>query len=168
MAKRHGYRDLNEVIAAGEALKAGDKPRKEALSMLLSALKAAFIDKRADLTEDEENAIVYREIKEAQETMDATPKDRTDIIDECRLKIAVYSDFAPQRMGDDEIRAVIADVLKELDIAAPTAKDKGRIMPGFLADFTVLDTDIFTCDPMAIRGILPTMTIMDGDVVFER
>ena len=31
-------------------------------------------------------------------------------------------------MGDDEIRAVIADVLKELDIAAPTAKDKGRIM----------------------------------------
>lgn len=110
------------------ALKAGDKPRKEALSMLLSALKAAFIDKRADLTEDEENAIVYREIKEAQETIDTTPKDRTDIIDECKLKIAVYSDFAPQRMSDDEIRAVIAEVLKELDIAAPTAKDKGRIM----------------------------------------
>lgn len=110
------------------ALKAGDKSRKEALSMLLSALKAAFIDKRADLTEDEENAIVYREIKEAQETIDTTPKDRTDIIDECKLKIAVYSDFAPQRMSDDEIRAVIAEVLKELDIAAPTAKDKGRIM----------------------------------------
>ena len=110
------------------ALKAGDKPRKEALSMLLSALKAAFIDKRADLTEDEENAIVYREIKEAQETIDATPKDRTDVIDECKLKIAVYSDFAPQRMSDDEIRAVIAEVLKDLDIAAPTAKDKGRIM----------------------------------------
>ena len=110
------------------ALKAGDKSRKEALSMLLSALKAAFIDKRADLTEDEENAIVYREIKEAQETIDTTPKDRTDIIDECKLKIAVYSDFAPQRMSDDEIRAVIAEVLKELDIAAPTARDKGRIM----------------------------------------
>ena len=110
------------------ALKAGDKPRKEALSMLLSALKAAFIDKRADLTEDEENAIVYREIKEAQETIDTTPKDHADIIDECKLKIAVYSGFAPQRMGDDEIRAVIAEVLKELDIAAPTAKDKGRIM----------------------------------------
>ena len=111
-----------------EALKAGDKPRKEALSLLLSALKAKFIDKRADLTEDEENAIVYREIKEAQETIDTTPKDRADIIDECKLKIVVYSGFAPQRMGDDEIRAVIAEVLKELDIAAPTAKDKGRIM----------------------------------------
>ena len=108
------------------ALKAGDKPRKEALSMLLSALKAAFIDKRADLTEDEENANVYREIKEAQETMDATPKDRTDIIDECRLKIAVYSDFAPQRMSDDEIRAVIAEVLKELDITKHSGTYKAK------------------------------------------
>lgn len=110
------------------ALKAGDKPRKEALSMLLSALKAAFIDKRADLTEDEENAIVYREIKEAQETLDTTPSDRTEIIDECRLKIAIYSDFAPQRMSEDEIRTVIAEVLAELELRAPTAKDKGRIM----------------------------------------
>ena len=33
-----------------DALKAGDKPRKEALSLLLSALKAKNIDKRADLT----------------------------------------------------------------------------------------------------------------------
>ncbi len=110
------------------ALKAGDKPRKEALSMLLSALKAAFIDKRADLTEDEENAIVYREIKEAQETLDTTPADRTDVLDECRLKIAIYSDFAPLRMGEEEIRTVIAAVLAELEIAAPSAKDKGRIM----------------------------------------
>ena len=41
------------------AMKAGDKPRKEALSLLLSALKNKQIDKRADLTEDEENAIIY-------------------------------------------------------------------------------------------------------------
>lgn len=46
-----------------DALKAGDKPRKEALSLLLAALKSKFIDKREDLTEDEENAIVYKEIK---------------------------------------------------------------------------------------------------------
>ena len=110
------------------ALKAGDKPRKEALSMLLSALKAKFIDKRADLTEEEENAVVYREIKEAQETIDTTPADRADIIDECRLKIAVYSEFVPQRMSEEEIQKAIDSVLAQLDIAQPTAKDKGRIM----------------------------------------
>ena len=110
------------------ALKAGDKPRKEALSMLLSALKAKFIDKRADLTEDEENAVVYKEIKEAQETLDTTPADRTAIIEECKLKIEVYSQFAPQRMSEDEIRQVVSKVLAELGVEAPTMKDKGRIM----------------------------------------
>ena len=111
-----------------DALKAGDKPRKEALSLLLSALKAKNIDKRADLSEDEENAVVYKEIKEAQETLDTTPADRTEIIDECRLRIAVYSEFAPKRMDEGEIRAVIAETLAELGIDAPTARDKGRLM----------------------------------------
>ena len=111
-----------------DALKAGDKPRKEALSLLLSALKAKNIDKRADLTEDEENAVVYKEIKEAQETLDTTPADRAEIVDECRLRIAVYSEFAPKRMDEAEIHQVIAETLSELGIDAPTAKDKGRLM----------------------------------------
>ena len=87
-----------------EALKAGDKPRKEALSLLLSALKAKFIDKRADLTEEEENAVVYKEIKAAQETLDTLPADRTALIDECKLRMAIYSEFAPKLMGEDEVR----------------------------------------------------------------
>ncbi len=47
-------------------------------------------------------------------------------------------------------------------------QDKGRIKPDFLADMVVLDTDIFTCDPMAIRDILPVMTIVGGRVVWEK
>ena len=111
-----------------DALKAGDKPRKEALSLLLSALKAKNIDKRADLTEDEENAVVYKEIKEAKETLDTTPADRADIIEECKLRISVWSEFAPARMDEDAIRAVIRETIAELGIEAPTVKDKGRIM----------------------------------------
>ena len=110
------------------ALKTGDKARKDALSMLLSALKAKFIDKRDDLTEDEENAVIYKEIKEAQETLDTTPADRADVIEECRLKIAVYSEFAPQRMSREEIESVVDGVLQKLGIAEPTVKDKGKIM----------------------------------------
>lgn len=115
-----------------DALKAGDKPRKEALSLLLSALKAKNIDKRADLTEDEENAVVYKEIKEAKETLDTTPADRADIIDECRLRIAVWSEFAPARMDEDAIRAVIRETLAELGVDAPTAKDKGKLMKSLM------------------------------------
>ena len=111
-----------------EALKAGDRPRKEALSLLLSALKAKCIDKRADLTEEEENAVVYKEIKAAQETLDTLPADRTQLIDECRLRMAVYAEFAPRLMDEDEVRKVVSEVLAELSLDAPTAKDKGKIM----------------------------------------
>ena len=111
-----------------KAMKDKDKARKDALSLLLAALKNKAIDKRADLTEEEENAVVFREIKQAQETIDTTPKDRVDTIEEAKLRMAVYGEFVPKLMGEEEIRAVIEGVLAEIDIKQPTAKDKGRIM----------------------------------------
>ena len=111
-----------------QAMKDKDKARKDALSLLLSALKNKAIDKRADLTEEEENAVIFREIKQAQETIDTTPADRVQTIEEAKLRMSVYSEFVPKLMGEDEIREVIAAVLAELAIEKPTAKDKGKIM----------------------------------------
>ncbi|MBS5604116.1 MAG: GatB/YqeY domain-containing protein [Enterocloster asparagiformis] len=110
------------------AMKAQDKPRKNALSMLLSALKNAEIDKREPLTEDEANVVVKKEIKQTQETYDTAPADRQDIRDEAAVRLAVYKEFAPADMSAEQIREVIAQVLAELNIEAPTAKDKGAIM----------------------------------------
>ena len=110
------------------AMKAQDKPRKNALSMLLSALKNAEIDKREPLTEDEANVVVKKEIKQTQETYDTAPADRQDIRDEAAVRLAVYKEFAPADMTADQIREVIAQVLAELNIEAPTAQDKGAIM----------------------------------------
>lgn len=114
------------------AMKAQDKPRKNALSMLLSALKNAEIDKREPLTEDEANAVVKKEIKQTQETYDTAPADRQDIRDEAAVRLAVYKEFAPADMTVDQIREVIAQVLAELGIEAPTAKDKGAIMKSLM------------------------------------
>ena len=110
-----------------KALKAGETQRKEALSLLLSALKKKNIDKRADLTEEEENAVVFKEIKEAQEAVD-TAAGRADIIEEAKLKIAVYSEFAPKRMGEDEVKELVQGALRELGIEKPAMQDKGKII----------------------------------------
>ena len=111
-----------------KAMKEKNKGRKDALSALLTALKNVAIDKRADLTEEEENAVVLKEIKQLKETLETAPADRTDIIEECNLRIEVLSEFAPQFMTEEEIKKVIQDVLNELGITEPTAKDKGKIM----------------------------------------
>lgn len=110
------------------AMKAGEKERKDSLSMLLSALKNKAIDKREDLTEAEENEVVLKEIKQTKETLEMTPADRTDIIEECEKRIAVLEQYAPKMMDEAEIKEVIAGVLSGLGIDAPTPKDKGRIM----------------------------------------
>ena len=111
-----------------EAMKAKDKARKDSLSMLLSALKNAQIDKREPLTEDEENAVVKKEIKSTQETYDLAPADREDIRQEAAARIAVYKEFAPEDMSPEQIKEVIAAVLSELGIENPGPKDKGAIM----------------------------------------
>lgn len=111
-----------------EALKAGKIKRKEALSLLLSALKSKQIDKRSELNEDEENAVVFKEIKSAQEAIDTAPAGRTDIVDENRFRIDVYSEFAPKLMSEDEIKAVLQDVFNQLGIETPKPSDKGKIM----------------------------------------
>lgn len=110
------------------AMKSGDKARKETLSLLLASLKNKAIDKRADLTEEEEVQVVLKEIKQTKETLELTPADRTEIIEECKGRIAVLEEFAPKMMDEDEIRAVIASVLSDLGLEHPTGKDKGKIM----------------------------------------
>ena len=114
------------------AMKQKDKPRKDALSLLLSALKNKAIDKRAELTEQEENDIVLHEMKQARETLESAPADRQDIIDECNTRLAVYSEFAPQQMDETKINGVLDEVLAELGLEAPGKQDKGRIMKALM------------------------------------
>lgn len=110
------------------AMKKHDKDRKETLSMLLSALKNKAIDKREDLTEAEEFEVVKKELKQTKETMEVAPADRTDIIGQCKARIAVLSEFAPEEMSEEEIRKTIAEVVASLGIENPSARDKGRVM----------------------------------------
>ena len=99
---------IDEVRSAMvAAMKAGDKERKAALSFLLSSLKNKAIDKRADLTEE---------------------ADRTDLLDESEKRLSVLEEYAPKMMSEDEIKAVIREVLSGLGIEKPLPKDKGRIM----------------------------------------
>lgn len=111
-----------------DAMKAKDKDTKDTLSLLLAALKNKAIDKRADLAEEEEVQVILKEIKQTKESLEMRPSDRTDMIEECKRRLAVLETFAPKMMDADEIKAVVESVLSELGITAPTAKDKGRIM----------------------------------------
>ena len=114
-----------------DAMKARDQETKDTLSLLLSALKNAEIDKQRELTEDEENEVVYKEIRQTQETLDMCPEDRTDIIEQCKRRIETLKKFAPELMDETQIRAVIEEVMLSLGFTSDnpvTKKSKGIIM----------------------------------------
>ena len=120
---------IDEVRKAKvEAMKAKDKETNDTLSLLLAALKNKAIDKRADLTAEEEVQVILKEIKQTKETLDMTPADRTELIESTKRRIAVLESFAPKMMEAEEIKTIISSVLADLGIDTPTAKDKGRIM----------------------------------------
>lgn len=115
----------SEMMAA---MKAKDKERKNVLSGLLTELKNCQINKMAELTEEDENRVVLKLIKQSKETLEMTPADRQDIIDECNYTIKVLEEYAPKMMDEEEITEVINSVLGELSIETPAASDKGKIM----------------------------------------
>ena len=115
-----------------KAMKAKDKDTKETLSMLLAALKNKAIDKREDLTPEEETQVILKEIKQTKETLDMTPADRTEIIEECNKRLAVLEQYAPKMMDEAESKEGVASVLAEMGLDAPTAKDKGKIMKNLM------------------------------------
>ena len=46
-------------------------------------------------------------------------------------------------------------------------EEKGRIKPGFLADFIVLDRDIFTISPDEVKETKVLTTVVDGQIVYQ-
>lgn len=113
-----------------KAMKDRNKQKKDILSYLLGQIKNVSIDKRRDLTDDEVNEVINKQIKQTEEVLAIAPKDRTDIIEENEYTISVLKEYAPQMMDELGIRHEIYAVCSDMgiDVFSLTAKDKGKVM----------------------------------------
>lgn len=124
-----------EIVRAAmvEALKAGEKEKKGTLSLLLQALEKRQKDKLGQpLTPSEEDEVVVKMAKQIQESIDSCPAGRAEMLSKLRDELAVVSAYMPAQMSENDIRAVIAEVLAELGLDAPAAKDKGAVMKALM------------------------------------
>lgn len=112
------------------AMKNRDKKRKDVLSYLLGQIKNVSIDKRRDLTDDEVNEVINKQIKQTQDVLKITPKHRLDIVQENEFTISVLKEYAPVMMDENAIRHEIYAVCDEMgvNINSLTSKDKGKLM----------------------------------------
>lgn len=118
------FKTLQQDMIA--AMKAKDKTRKDAISALVSAAKKAAIDEgtRDNITEEIVNRVVLKELKTVKEQIDSCPEERAELRAEYQACYDIISEYAPQMMSGEEIKAFILD--KFADLAA--TKNKGQIM----------------------------------------
>ena len=114
------------------AMKAKDKPRKEAISSLVSAVKKAGIDAgcRDDIKEDMVDQVILKELKTVKEQIDTCPAEREDLKAEYQFRYDVIQEYAPSLMSEEEIRNFIME--KFADIVAQ--KNKGMIMKNVMPE----------------------------------
>lgn len=108
------------------AMKARDKSRKDAISALVSAVKKAGIDEgcREEIPEELVDKVILKELKTVKEQMDTCPADRTDLLEEYKLRYEVIAEYAPKLMSAEEVVAY----LKEHFAEELAGGNKGQIM----------------------------------------
>lgn len=114
------------------AMKAKDKPRKEAISSLVSAVKKAAIDAgcREDIPSSMVDQVILKEMKTVKEQIDTCPESREDLKAEYQFRYDVISAYAPKQMTAEEVKAYLTEKFAE----QLATKNKGMIMKAVMAD----------------------------------
>ena len=107
-------------------MKAKDKPRKDAISSLISAIKKVAIDEgcREDIKEELVDRVILKEMKSVKEQVDSCPADRTELLEEYQTRYDVIKEYAPEMMSAEEVKALILEQFAEV----VASKNKGMIM----------------------------------------
>jgi uncharacterized protein YqeY len=107
------------------ALKAGERERVTALRMIVSELQRAH--KEAAGTEADEVAVLQRERKRRLESAGAYREaGREDLVAAEEREAELIGEYLPEQMSDDELAAIVGDVVAETGAASP--KEMGRVM----------------------------------------
>jgi len=109
------------------AMKARDAERRDALRLILNALKSSEKELMRPLSEDEELQVLRRERKRRLEAADAFRSGGREAQAESEEReLEVLEEFMPEPLSEDEIEDIVDDVIAE--VGATSMADLGRVM----------------------------------------
>jgi uncharacterized protein YqeY len=110
-----------------EAMKARDAERRDALRLIVNALKNSEKELQRPLSDDEELQVLQRERKrrvEAAEAFRSGGAEDRALAEEREL--AILEEFMPEPLSEDEIEEIVDDAIAE--VGATSMADLGRVM----------------------------------------
>jgi uncharacterized protein YqeY len=116
---------INDDLKA--SMRGGDARRRDALRLLLAALKQREVDERKELADGEVVAVVEKLIKQRRESIAQFEKGgRQDLARNEAFELDVLQAYMPQAFSDAEVDAAIMEAVAAT--GAKGASDMGKVM----------------------------------------
>jgi uncharacterized protein len=104
-----------------------DTERRDALRLILAALRSAEKELQRPLHDDEELQVLQRERKRRLEAAEAfRAAGRSEQADAEERELAVLQEFMPTPLSEEELEEIIDDAIAE--VGATSMRDFGRVM----------------------------------------
>jgi uncharacterized protein YqeY len=109
------------------AMKAREKERRDALRLILNALRSAEKELQRPLHDEEELQVLQRERKRRVEAIEAyRAAEREEQAAGEEFELQVLEEFMPEPLSEDELERIVDDAIAEN--GATSIRDLGRVM----------------------------------------
>jgi uncharacterized protein YqeY len=126
---------LKEQLSADlkDAMRARDERRRDVLRYTIAALQNAEIAAPGELADADALAVLVREAKRRQESIDEFRKaGRQDLVDKEEAELTVLAPYLPAQMPREEIVAAARKAIEQTGAAG--AKDMGKVMSALMPE----------------------------------
>ena len=110
------------------AMKSGNKEDTNTLRTTLAKLKDKVIEKRQDLSKEEEVKILQILVKQRKESIELYEKGgRNELAEAEQKELEIINNYLPKMMDESDIKSIVKTVIDE--VGATSMADMGKIMP---------------------------------------
>ena len=110
------------------AMKSGNKEEANALRTTLAKLKDKAIEKRENLTKQEEIKVLQTLVKQRKESIELYKKgERNELAEAEQKELEILNNYLPKMMNENDIKNVVKSVIDA--VGATSMADMGKIMP---------------------------------------
>ncbi len=110
-----------------EAMKSGERVKRDTIRTLRGAIRNAEIDSGHDLTDEEILTIISKQAKQRRDSIEQYQRaNRSDLVEQEQQELTIIKTYLPQQLSDAEIRARAEELIAELGVT--DMKGMGLVM----------------------------------------
>jgi len=108
-----------------KARKSRDSEKLSMLQVLLAAIKNESISQRRELSDEEVQGVVKRQVKQLKDALsDFERANREDLITKTKREIGILESFLPEPLNQEELEKIIKKVIDEMKPSGPQDLEK--------------------------------------------